>query len=71
MVVGVKIPSHLDQKLFHCDVDLPVVSFNYVPNLGYPLRVGEPLADAWCDLPLLEPLNFFLKDDVMDGGWYP
>ena len=40
---------------YHCDVDLPIVSFDFVPNLGYPLRVGELLVDARCDPPMLEP----------------
>ena len=61
MVVAVKIPSLLHQNFSRCDVDLPVVSFDFVPNLGYPLRVGELLVDARCDLPLLERLNFLLK----------
>ena len=37
------------------DLDLPVVSFDFVPNLGYPLGVGELDVYAQCDLPLLEP----------------
>ena len=61
MVVAVKIPSLLHQNFSRCDVDPPVVSFNFVPNLGCPLRVGELLVDALCDLPLLEPSNFLLK----------
>ena len=61
MVVAVKIPSLPHQNFSRCDVDLPVVSFNFVPNLGYPLRVGEILVDARCDLPLLEPSNFLLN----------
>ena len=55
MVVAVKIPILLHKKFSRCDVDLPIVSFDYVPNLGYPLRVGEICVDARCDLPLLEP----------------
>ena len=55
MVVAVKIPSRLYQNFSRCDVDLPVVSFDYVPNLGYPLRVGKLVVDARCDLPLLKP----------------
>ena len=54
MVIAVKIPSLPHQNFSHCDVDLPIVSFDFVPNLGYPLRVGELLVDARCDLPLLE-----------------
>ena len=61
MVVAVKIPSHLHQNFSHCDVDLPVVSFDFVPNSGYPLRVQEFIADARCDLPFLEPSSFHLK----------
>ena len=61
MVVVVKIPNLLHQNFFHYDVDLPVVSFYFVPNLGCPLRVRELLVDARCDLPLLEPSNFLLK----------
>ena len=67
MVVAIKIPSILHQNFSCCDVDLSLVSFDFVPNSGYPLRVGELLADARCDIPLLEPLNFPL-DDVMNGG---
>ena len=61
MVVAVKIPSLLHQNFSRCDVDLPVVSFDFVPNLGYPLRVGELLVDARCDIPLLKPYDFLLK----------
>ena len=61
MVVAVNIPNLLHQKFSRCDVDLPIVSFDFVPNSGYPLRVGELLADARRDLPLLEPSNFPLK----------
>ena len=53
MVVAVKIPSLLHQNVSRCDVDLPVVSFDFVPNSGFTLRVGELLIDALCDLPLL------------------
>ena len=61
MVIAIKIPSLLHQNFSHYDVDILVVSFNFVPNSGYPLRVGELLVDARCDLPLLEPSNFPLK----------
>ena len=61
MVVAVKIPSLPHQNFSHCDVDLPIVSFDFVPNLGYPLIFGEILVDARCDLPLLEPYNFLSK----------
>ena len=55
MVVVVRIPNLLHENFSRCDVDLPVVSFDFVPKLGYPLRVGELVIDARCDLPLLEP----------------
>ena len=55
MVVAVKIPSCLHKKFSRYDVDPPIVSFNFMSNLGYPLRVGELVVDARCDLPLLEP----------------
>ena len=61
MVVAVKIPILLHQNFFHCDVDLSIVSFDFVPNLGYPIRVGELLVDARCDLPLIEPSKFPLN----------
>ena len=61
MVVAVKITSLLHQNFSRCDVDLPVVSVDFVPNSGYPLRVGELLVNARCDIPLLEPSNFLLK----------
>ena len=46
MVVAVKIPSLLHIKFSHYDVDLPVVSLNFRPNLAYPFRVGELLVDS-------------------------
>ena len=55
MVVAVKIPNLLHQNLSDYDIDLPIVSFDFVPNLGYPLRVGEIFVDVQCDLPLLKP----------------
>ena len=61
MVVAIKIPNLLHQNFTRYDVDMPVVSFDFVPNSGYPLIVGEILVDAQCDLPLLEPSNFLLK----------
>ena len=61
MVVAIKIPSLLHQNFSRCDVDLPIVSFDFVPKSGYPLRVREILADTRCDLPLLEPSNFLLN----------
>ena len=61
MVVAVKIPCLVHQNFSRCNIDLPIVSFDFVPNLGYPLRFGELIDDARCDIPLLEPSNFFLK----------
>ena len=61
MVVAVKIPNLLHQNFSRCDVDLPIVSFDFVPNLGYTLRFGELVVDAKCDLPLLEPSSFPFK----------
>ena len=55
MVVAVGIPNHLHQNFFHCDVDLPIVSFYFAPTRGYPLRVGGLVVDVQCDVPLLEP----------------
>ena len=55
MVIIVKIPSILNQNFFLCDVDLPIVSFDYAPKLGDLLIVGEPVVDSRCDLLLLEP----------------
>ena len=54
MDVAVRIPSLLHQKFSHYDVDFPVVSFDFVQNLGYPLRDGELVVDARCEIPLLE-----------------
>ncbi len=55
MVIAIKMPSDLHQNFFHCDADMPIISFDFVPEGGYPLRVGELVVDAQCDLPLLEP----------------
>ena len=55
MVIAVKIPSLPHQNLSHYDVDLPIFSLDFVPNLGYPLRFGEIIADARCNPPLIEP----------------
>ena len=55
MVVAVKIPSLPHQNFSHCDVDLPVISFDFVPKSCYPLRVRELVLDARCVIPLLEP----------------
>ena len=61
MVVAVKKPSLLHQKFSCCDVDMLVVSFNFVLELDYPLRVRELVVDAPYDLPLLEPYNCNLE----------
>ena len=55
MVVAIGIPSHLHQNYFHCDVDMPVVSFYSAPTQGYALRVGGLVINVRCDVPLLEP----------------
>jgi hypothetical protein len=55
MDVVLKIPNDLLQNFFHYDVDLLVVSCDYVPWSDCPLRVGELVVDSRCDLPLLEP----------------
>jgi hypothetical protein len=59
MVVVFKIPNLLLQKLFHYDVDLLIVSCDFVPWSGCPLRVEELVVDARCDIPLLEPIFLF------------
>ena len=61
MVVAIKIPTLPHQNFSHYNVDLPIVSFDFVPNLGYPLRVGELFVDVGCDISLLEPYNFILN----------
>ena len=61
MVLDVKIRSLLHKNVSRRNVDLLIVSFDFVPNLGHPLRVGELVVDARYDLPLLEPSNFPLK----------
>ena len=55
MVVAVKIVNCPHQNFFHCDVDLPIISFDSMMELGYPLRVEELFVNARCYLPLLEP----------------
>jgi hypothetical protein len=55
MVVVLKTPNPLLQNFFHYDVDLLVVSCNYVPWSRCPLIFGEHVVEARCDLPLLEP----------------
>jgi hypothetical protein len=61
MVVVLKKPNPLLQNFFHYDVDLLVVSCDSVPWLGCPLRFGELVVDAQCDLPLLETYIFILE----------
>ena len=55
MVVVIGRPNHLHQNFFCCDVDMHVILFYFAPTQGYPLRVGELVVDAQCDLLLLEP----------------
>jgi hypothetical protein len=55
MVVVLKTLNPLLQNFFHYDVDLLVVSCDYVSWLGCPLSFGELVVDVGCDLPLLEP----------------
>jgi hypothetical protein len=55
MVVFLKIPNPLLQNFFNYNVDMLVVSCNFVPWSIFPLGVGELVADVGCDLPLLEP----------------
>jgi hypothetical protein len=55
MVVVLKIPNPLLQNFIHYDDDLLVVSCDFVSWSSFPLRVGELIVDARCDLSLLEP----------------
>jgi hypothetical protein len=55
MVIVLKTPNPLLQNFFHYDVDLLVVSYDFVPWLGCPLIFGELVVDVRCDLALLEP----------------
>jgi hypothetical protein len=55
MVLVIKIPNPLHENFFHYDVDLLVASCDFVPWSSFPLRVGEFVVDARCDIPLLEP----------------
>jgi hypothetical protein len=55
MVVVLKTLNPLLQNIFHYDVDLLIVSCDYVPWSGFPLRFGELVVDSRCDIPLLEP----------------
>jgi hypothetical protein len=55
MVVVLKTLNPLLKNFFHYDVDLLVVSYDSMQWLGCPLIFREPVVDASCDLPLLEP----------------
>jgi hypothetical protein len=55
MVIVLKKPNLQLQNFFHYDVDLLVVSFDYVLGSSYLIRVGELVIDSLCSLPLLEP----------------
>ena len=55
IVVTLKPPNLPLQNIFHYDVDMLVVSFDFAPRLGYPLRVRELAFYALCALALLEP----------------
>ena len=55
MVVVLKTPNLPLQNFFHCDANMLVVSFDYAPRSGYPLRVGELVDVVVCALALLEP----------------
>ena len=46
MVVVLKIPNPLLQNFFHYDVDLLIVSCDFVPWSYFPLRVGEIVVHA-------------------------
>ena len=50
MVVILKKPNFPLQNVFHCDVDLLIVSFDSMPRSSYPLRVVELVVDALCAL---------------------
>jgi hypothetical protein len=55
MVQVLQKPNSILQNFFHCDVDLLVVSCDYLPLSGFPLIIGKLVIDARCDLQLLEP----------------
>ena len=61
MIVVLKKPNPLLKKFFHYYVYMLIVSCDYVPWLGCPLRFGELVVDSRCDLPLLEPYIFILE----------
>ena len=50
MVVVLKTRNPLLQNFFHYDVNMLVVSCDCVPWSGFPLRFGELVVDAQCDL---------------------
>jgi len=55
--VALKIPNLLHQNFFHCDVDLPAISFHTALKWRYPLKVGELVVVAQCNLSLLESFS--------------
>jgi hypothetical protein len=54
MALVLKTPNPLLQIFFHYDVDMHVVSCDFVPWSSCPLRFGELFVDAQCDLTLLK-----------------
>ena len=62
MAVVLKTPNPLIQNFLHYNVDLLVVSCDFVPWSGCPLRFGELVVDARCDIPLLETYIFILEN---------
>ena len=55
MVVVLKTSNPPPQIVFHCGVDMIIVSFDFVLDSSCCLRVEELVVDASCGLPLLEP----------------
>ena len=55
MVVVLRKSNLQLQNFFHYNANMLVVSFDFVPMTGYPLRVGELVLDAPCAIALLEP----------------
>ena len=55
MVVILKTPNPPPKIFIQCGVDLLIISFDFVLELGCSLRVEELVFDASCGLPLLEP----------------
>jgi hypothetical protein len=62
MVVVLKTPNTLLQNFFHYDANLLVLSCDYVPWSGCPLRFGEVVVDSRFDLPLIAPKIFLLEN---------